>query len=403
LAACTPRTPANSPQSFVVVPSSDNTLPTGGLVLYDPDPIKVDGASQPVTVIAVSDVVTIIAGATDEDGGIKSVRLWATYTYYKPGQIQGPGLASTPVKEDLSPAKVGESTLKNRFVTYNVEVKNQLAGWSSIKVDVWMEAENFGGGTLRTPVVSITYPTRQAGDTDYMAFCRIRRVPIPPDWAESGSGWALQGNLRQGSNLLQPGEDAFVWTYSDPVRRGACIALPRGTGTPNGSLAGIICQSATTGAACFWDNRKRDDSDPMSQQPTLGWKGVWLKISELKDASNLTEQQSGRCTDCHRGNNAFLMSPDDPTWAKVLRGPLVTTPGSTFTTHVESSPNTSFGHPRYDAVTYPSNRPDWKNPDPPASGCSGSCHESFQLPQGIPSPAPMPPSCAAGGVENCYR
>lgn len=109
--------------------------------------------------------------------------------------------------------------------------------------------------------------------TSYMSDCRAHQVPIPPDWAETGTSWVNQGRLE--TNLLAPGAPAYVWTYSDPDRRGACIALPRGGGE-EGSLAGIICQSATTGHACFWDNKKRT-----APAEVLGWAGKRLVISEL--------------------------------------------------------------------------------------------------------------------------
>lgn len=250
-----------------------------------------------------------------------------------------------------------------------------------------------------------------AVDTPYMAHCRAQGVPIPPDWAETGTAWELQGNLRTGSNLLQPGQDAFVWTYTDPLVRGACIALPRGSGASE-SLAGIICQSATTGAACFWDNRRRDNANPLRQMPTLGWRGQTLIISELKDATNLTELGSGVCTNCHRGNNVFLISPDDLTWGNVLRGPLVTTPGSTFTTRVEASSDNTGGKPRYVPITSLAGqppRPNWVNPFS-AVGCAGACHENPPVVPGndFGTPASMPPICAMDAmgamdrVENCY-
>lgn len=262
--------------------------------------------------------------------------------------------------------------------------------------------------TLVAVGFTVLVPPANAVDTPYMAECRAQGVPIPPDWAETGTAWELQGNLRTGSNLLKPGEDAFVWTYADPAVKGACIALPRGSGGA-GSLAGIICQSATTGAACFWDNRKRNNANPMRQVPqTLGWKGKTLIISELKDATNLTEPGSGICPTCHRGNNVFLISPDDPTWEKVLRGPLVTSPGSTFTTRVEASSDNQGGRPRYVPITSVAGqppRPRWGN-DFAAGGCDG-CHENPTFPFTSSSLTAlttmnMPPVCAAGGVENCY-
>jgi hypothetical protein len=178
-------------------------------------------------------------------------------------------------------------------------------------------------------------PVDADGDTPYMADCRLRGVPIPPDWAESGTPWVLQGTLTQ--NLLDPGGFAAVWTYSNPSARGACIALPRGNGSP-GSAAGIICQSAT-GNACFWDNKRLG----VNPEQFLGWSGQRLVISELKDGSNL----NSACTQCHRGNNVFLMSPDDPTWAKLLRGSLSDPSTGTFTTQVESSSDNQGGHAVY--------------------------------------------------------
>ena len=235
-------------------------------------------------------------------------------------------------------------------------------------------------------------------DTPYMAECRRLGVPIPPDWAETGTAWVLQGNLKTsegGTNLLQGNQNAFVWTYSDPSVRGACIALPRGSGSA-GSLAGIICQSASTGHACFWDNMLSTNQTPGG----LGWSGQTLRISQLADGSNLSGA-TGVCPQCHRGNNVFLISPDDPTWAKVLRGPLVTSPGSTFTTRVEASSDMRDGRPRYIPVTGVGvSRPGWENAYE-AGGCSSSCHEmpSTQFSHYLK----MPPDCAAGGVANCYQ
>jgi hypothetical protein len=224
-------------------------------------------------------------------------------------------------------------------------------------------------------------------NTRYMADCRAHRVPIPPDWAEKGTPWVRQGMLDQ--NLLDPGKFAEVWTYSDPNVRGACIALPRDDGSPVKQPNGIICQSATTGHACFWDNKLRG----VEPEQFLGWKGRRLVISRLKDGSDL--QLS--CTACHRGNNVFLIAPDDKTWAKVLRGPLTGPSTGTFTTRVEASSDNQGGHPRYIPITTLPERPGWENPFPSAPGCAGACHETHLL-----FPLPMPPACANPSVSNCY-
>lgn len=224
---------------------------------------------------------------------------------------------------------------------------------------------------------------REPGNPHYAQECRELGVPVPPDWAESGTAWQRQGTLT--SNLLQPGQHAEVWTYQDPAVPGGCIALPRGSGAP-GSAAGIICQGAT-GYACFWDNILA--SEPMER--FVGWRDRTLVISELKNGSNLESP----CTSCHRGNNVFNISPDDPTWGKVLRDLPRTT---SFTTRLSSSPDTYLGRPRYVPYTAATPRAGWNNPLPASTACSG-CHEYH--PASFSPPSPMPPACTSlpGG---CY-
>lgn len=236
-------------------------------------------------------------------------------------------------------------------------------------------------------------------DTPYMAQCRAHGVPIPPDWAETGTAWVLQGNLNTdegGTNLLQGNVDAFVWTYTDPNIRGACIALPRGTGGP-GTLAGIICQSASTGHACFWDNQLRSNPGTI-----LGWTGQRLVISQLVDGEYFATGANvgGKCVSCHSGNNVFIVSPDDPTWKKVIKDANLSI-GSTFTTNVDT--------PRYIPLPV---HPNWTNPAPTAGGACGACHEApnatvigyMGTVNGIAplNRMPMPPTCVAA-PGGCYR
>jgi hypothetical protein len=270
----------------------------------------------------------------------------------------------------------------------------------NIRGHVRAVATNGGGAQVKSKTFVFEFIPPRWGETSYMADCREHEVPVPPDWSLQTTRWKLQGNLKDGTNLLDEtqsqGQDAFVWTWSDPAIRGACIALPRSGVSTRALLAGIICQSAYTGYACFWDSRLRNEADPMAESDKIDWTSQTLVISKLKDATNLTETGSGVCTDCHRGNNVFLISPDDPTWAKVLRGPLVTAPGSTFTTQVLASSDNRGGHPRF--VPLAGNRAGWTNEFAPLGGDCNVCHENPDLP--FSKRPVMPPACPPSG--SCY-
>lgn len=230
--------------------------------------------------------------------------------------------------------------------------------------------------------------------TPYMAFCSAAGVPLPPDFSTTGTRWTRQGMLSQ--NLLRPGEIAEVWTAAPASGRGACVALPRRDGprpTDAAKLAGIICQSATTGDACFWDNIDRNTG------ARLPWDSQTLKIGDLMDGSNLSEN----CTGCHKGNNVYLLAPDDPTWCRLLRGGRAGSGCSApsganaanLTLKVEApvdtvnEPGTSIYHPRYRPLSGAPARPMWVNGAAP--GCGGACHLRGVGP--FTTPNPMPPNC----------
>lgn len=251
---------------------------------------------------------------------------------------------------------------------------------------------------------------------NYMESCRLKGVPVPPDWKKSSSEWESHGNLKTilltPNNLDQTPVDhtsfASVWSYASPDVRGACIALGR-----NGGSFQIICQSATTGHACFWRN------DPHSSNTSWNHETAEVSIALLRDPVQGFAPGTVPCTECHRGNNAFLYAPDDPTWATVLR-PEHARP--TFTTRVEQSSHhgqltfgaTTITYPRFIPIGGKSMA--LNNPLPTTPGCSGSCHESHleilkksHTVEGyVKAPRPMGPNCAANSppddpTRNCYQ
>ncbi|MBH0192319.1 MAG: hypothetical protein HP492_11350 [Nitrospira sp.] len=251
---------------------------------------------------------------------------------------------------------------------------------------------------------------------DYLESCRAKGVPAPPDWKRSSSNWQSHGNLN--TILLTPNTTeptpvdqptfASIWSYAPPQGKGACLALGR-----SGGSFQVICQSATTGYACFWGN------DPTAALTSWTPETPEVRIASLRDPVQGFAPGTVACTECHRGNNAFLVAPDDPTWATVMRPE---PPRPTFTTRVEQSSQQgqfTFGAT---TTTYPRFIPiggktvALKNPLPTIPGCSGACHESHYeiLDKGhtvegyVRIPRPMGPNCARNSPDNdptrnCYQ
>jgi len=268
----------------------------------------------------------------------------------------------------------------------------------------------------RSPTPTPAVSSQVAAGGNYIESCRVKGVPIPPDWKSTASEWESHGHLS--TILLTPNnldqtpvnETSFasIWSYAPPQGRGACLAI----GRSNGSFQ-IICQSATTGYACFWGN------DPRLSGTSWTPHTPEVQIASLQDPVKGFAPDTAPCTECHRGNNAFLYAPDDPTWATVLRP---AQPRPTFTTRVEQSAHQgqlTFGSV---TVTYPRYIPiggsavDLTNPLPTGPSCSGSCHElhiemfkkNYTVEGYIKPPRPMGPNCAANSplddpTKNCYQ
>jgi hypothetical protein len=142
-----------------------------------------------------------------------------------------------------------------------------------------------------------------AGGAAYIEECRKVGVPIPPDWGSPS--WVSRGSL--GTKFISTGIGAELFTFESKAPRGVCMALPRWDGKST-SLLGIICLGTETSKSCFWDNDHRagvrigmGESVPLSK---------FLGGADL----NLPGQvgPGGMCTDCHAGENPFVVHPKEP-------------------------------------------------------------------------------------------
>jgi hypothetical protein len=134
----------------------------------------------------------------------------------------------------------------------------------------------------------------------YGADCLAAGVPLPPAF-DSGL-WVSKGNLGpDGHFTSEPVVDILAYESTSPG--GVCVALPRKAATATDiQLVGVICQS-DGGKGCFWDNVP--DDTPADQpggrfvKPTI----AEFDISKFRNGDQLFED----CTNCHRGDNVFLI------------------------------------------------------------------------------------------------
>ncbi|MFK7892372.1 MAG: hypothetical protein AB8B63_16260 [Granulosicoccus sp.] len=144
------------------------------------------------------------------------------------------------------------------------------------------------------PINLFSRMVTNASGQDYVDECRKAGVPIPPrfnggNW-DSGD-WTHNGDLDPDFLSLSPTADVYYHQSDSP--EGTCIALPRRDGNSVSAL-GVICLSQETANACFWDRGATTFNQALTVSDFVG--GV--------DLSN------GTCSDCHAGENPFIVHPE---------------------------------------------------------------------------------------------
>lgn len=216
----------------------------------------------------------------------------------------------------------------------------------------------------------------------YEAKCKFFGVPVPPPFGDPL--WKNEGNIPADQSYLTPLTDTVnnhnpistIYSYTSPNPshphdpEGFCLALPiiqDSINHPNSwNALGVICQSISTGPnktvsnshTCFLDNAT--DSFPVlapGQTYALD-SGKFIAPPDLP-ANNM-------CTDCHAGENAFVIHVGTP---------------------LESAKNTfNINHPTNNFTTRnnwykPLLDADWpQNPEakpyPTGNGLCSSCHNA---------------------------
>ncbi len=151
-----------------------------------------------------------------------------------------------------------------------------------------------GSGPANPPTVLMN--TTLSGSA-YVAACQANGVPTPPDWGSAQ--WVSQGVL--GTDFLGSTPVAEVFSVTSNSPAGVCMALPRSTGNII-QLLGIICMSKSTGKACFWDNQSNDEQFLIPM-------GAPIPLSLFAGGAELDGGTGGECTQCHAGENPFIVHP----------------------------------------------------------------------------------------------
>ncbi len=158
----------------------------------------------------------------------------------------------------------------------------------------------------RNGVPTTVYLKTTAGGAEYRGECREAGVPVPD--AMFSAEWALQGTFD--NEFISTSSQAELWLFESTSPQGACLALPRypasGGGFSNeAELLGIICLGTVTNKTCFFDN-------PRGRTFT---RGVEVSINEFVGGADLVANGQGVCSDCHAGENPYVVHPEKPAFA----------------------------------------------------------------------------------------
>ncbi len=219
------------------------------------------------------------------------------------------------------------------------------------------------------PAVAKTATTNRG--QAYANECSAADVPIPPSIGVMDpaglTGWRSLGFIPAAKQFIV-GTPAEVRVFESP--KGMCIALPRYTDSSltTVKLDGVICLSKTTSKVCFWDNQRNGSgfSFTAGTKIPIGVPNLSVDPQGRYQAggAELEFGSGGVCTDCHAGENPYIIHPD-VNLGTVLMGDLNRAPLLLPT----------FGPNRYDPLvgkSWPQNQLSHSQPLVPAA-CTG-CH-----------------------------
>lgn len=147
----------------------------------------------------------------------------------------------------------------------------------------------------------VVYAITNNSGRAYVDECRDAGVPVPD--AMFSSEWSFRGVFDK--EFISEASQAELYVYESDSPAGVCLALPRYPGSMAGSsdeagLLGIICLGTQSNKSCFFDN-PNGRAFP---------RDVEVSINEFVGGTDLVINGQGTCTDCHAGENPYVVHPE---------------------------------------------------------------------------------------------
>ncbi len=223
-----------------------------------------------------------------------------------------------PARPDLEPVQNREEFKLDP----EIEKKLKLPEFSLPSPD-----KTSGGVPGGIQVLSATMNSGQ----NYLNECAAAGVPIPPPIGRLDpagfTGWKRQGFIPPNAQFIV-NTPAEVRTFQSSSPPGMCIALPRYTDMCRSTvkLDGVICLGQTSSKVCFWDNQMQGAAFqfPAGAQIPIGVPDLAINPDGKYQGGGfeLIGSVGGICTDCHAGENPYIIHPNADLGNGVLMGSL---------------------------------------------------------------------------------
>ncbi len=143
--------------------------------------------------------------------------------------------------------------------------------------------------------------TTNSGEA-YVAECREAGVPVPE--AMFSDEWTFLDSFDK--EFISGASTAELHLYESDSPAGICLALPRYPGGGDeANLLGIICLGTQSNKSCFFDNPR---GETFTRDEEVG-------IDKFVGGTDLATNGQGTCTDCHAGENPYVVHPEKSAFA----------------------------------------------------------------------------------------